>query len=230
MKTRVIIVAVLMMTTLGSVCVAQVPKGMFGDKKETSGLHVAKNYKGGLKKGADITAEIAVLLGTCGTPAEDLAEHPEIQLYQGVNYLANIKDAAEALGIKRISSGTGVSTPGFPKMSFRYSRHSGTYEGGFNKLVIMVDKSKQVVALQFVDESPATTRLSGHLSTKSMYNLIENRKKGKKTYVVSQVATAVGTGAVKVQCEVLDEKRKPREYSELYIAKPVLDLILLSCQ
>jgi len=170
-------------------------------------------------------SEISSMLSTVAPAGVDLEPYPECEIYNGVMYLAAFADVKGLLGMKALSSTHTVCTPGFPKSSFRYVIASGSYGDGCNRLVVVIDKADQVVAVQLTDESPGNTRLGRHTQDLKLYNLIQNRTSGRKYWYVEQQVADVGDVIV-IKCELWDQRtNEPREYTELYLPKPIAGLI-----
>lgn len=122
----------------------------------------------------------------------DSGPHPDLELVRGVPYLMTALEAAKTLELGEVVSNSLVNTPGFPARTIGLLGFDGNFGGGFNRIFLVTDAAKQVIAVQFVNESPgAIDRGPGNgLALVSLGNVIvstggvrvfnynQNRRKG----------------------------------------------------
>lgn len=86
-------------------------------------------------------------------------ESKGVELYAGVTYLMSRLEATRILRLpSSVMSKHRLAFPGFPAHSFYIYDHDGLWEGVYNKLLLVTDKTDQVVAVQLLAENPKTGR------------------------------------------------------------------------
>lgn len=93
-----------------------------------------------------------------------LQEAKGSELYGGVTYLMPRLEATRALRLPNmVLSKHRVTFPGFPAHSFYIYDHDGRWENFYNKLLLVTDKTDQVVAVELIAENPKTDRVENFL-------------------------------------------------------------------
>ena len=135
--------------------------------------------------------DLGAILSPFAKPSINLSAVPGLEIYEGVTYLMPYEQAKKALNLnQRVVPKNKVNCPGFPKDSFFHYAFDGTFEGHFNKLYIVTDKADQVVAIQFVAESPKRENVEApnDPTDAHTYNFINYRGKGTKRLWVEHIA------------------------------------------
>jgi hypothetical protein len=183
--------------------------------------------------------DFQTILAKYGTPRKDLAAHPDIEVYKGIAYLTPLRAAEEVLNVK-LADVKPIDFGPYPKKCFRYHQYKGNFEAGYNRLNIVTDAQDQVVAVQVVetdpeqyDEFPSTANWSDlHRPPRSvgwhLVNLVDGRHKGSSRATVRFGTGRPRSGIVGIACEFRTSRNEVVERSILYLAQPVVDLILLT--
>lgn len=127
--------------------------------------------------------DLGALLSPFAQPSSDTSKAPSIKLFQGVTYLMPYVEAKEKLHlIQKVVPKNKVVCPGFPRDSFFHYSFSGSFEGHFNQLYIVVDKADQVVAIQLVTEAPKTDLVDAPYKETvwHAYNFVNSRTKASR--------------------------------------------------
>jgi hypothetical protein len=130
-------------------------------------------------------------------------------------------------GLRATGPRTLVGMPGFPSSSFYWHSFDGRFDkfagfvGPFNRMLVITDRLDQVVAVQFVAESPRESSVED--SKIGMFNFIQFRRKGTPTSVV-QYDTELVDGNAKVTTRFKD-KGGVKEVVVLFLPKPTVQLI-----
>jgi len=102
------------------------------------------------------TTEFSGLIFDRATASLDLTHPNSIEIFQGVTYLMPQRQAEKILN-KFMASTTTLLCAAWPHDSFFYSSYDCSYtidSGTYNRLILVLDYAKQVVAVELVDESP----------------------------------------------------------------------------
>lgn len=182
-----------------------------------------------------------------------------LNIFGPVNYLdpleeavLKLSDAADGYKFKstKAKSFDRVESAGFPLNTFySYSFDVESPQDSVNRIFFMVDQYKRVVAFQEVIESPKQVRLSMHNNTRSVFNFIQMRRKGTGTYEIAYIntyssgtvssfnrfsfgqMTSSNNGNVCVlTSELIDAKRKPREWVRLHLPRRLAEVCLFICE
>jgi len=189
-------------------------------------LRLSANWElAGLKGGSLILTELGGMLRAHASANVDLRAHPNLVLYRNVSYLMPLKQAVDSLGLKHIASRNIVTTAGFPRGSFVYHKFDGDFGAGVNKLLLVTDQTDQVVAVQLVVEAPKRRRMKGHSRKRGLYNIIQMRRKGSTHWAVARKAH-YRNGVLRLDHEVIDKKGAPREFTRVFLPKPLIGLVL----
>lgn len=100
-------------------------------------------------------ADLTRLFAGVATGRLDTEPHRALELVRGVYYLMPLDDALKQLGATAEST-NGIPTPGFPNRSLFAVSVSGNFGEGFNRMNLVCDRAKQVVSVQFLNQSPGT--------------------------------------------------------------------------
>lgn len=188
------------------------------------GLKLSASYKSGMAGRKELLHELFSILSPHGEPCIDLEPYPDIKIYGDVTYLMPLTEAVGILSAGRLASGSSMNLPGFPQNSFKYHQSTGLFSDGCNKLLIVTDLENQTVAISFVDEQPNRSRISQKVS-ESIYNFVQHRTAAisNRTQVHRSVEKEGNVVIIKSEFRV---NGRPKEYTELYIPTPVVNLAL----
>lgn len=142
-----------------------------------------KGWMTSVQGGSATMKDLGALLSPFAQPSADTSFTPRIQIYQGVTYLMPYAEAKEKLNlIQKVVPKNKVICPGFPKDSFFHYSFSGSFDGHFNQLYIVVDKADQVVAVQLVTEAPKTDLVDAPYKETiwHAYNFVNSRTKASR--------------------------------------------------
>lgn len=144
------------------------------------GLVLDRGWLTPLQGGSDTMKDLGSVLSPFAKPAANTAAVPGLKIYGEVTYLMPYAQAVKILNLnQRVVPKNKVICPGFPRDSFFHYAYSGIYEGHFNKLYIVTDKADQVVAIQFVAESPKADQVDAPYKSADYhtYNFVNSRSK-----------------------------------------------------
>ena len=191
-------------------------------------------------QGGDISMrELQLLLSSHCSEGVDLSG-AGTKIYNGVTYLMDSEQAATVLGLAHsVPSRVPVAAPGFPKNSTYYIGYDGAFEGHFNRLYLVTDTAKQVVAIQLVDEHPKGRWKSAAAlaaATWSTYNFINARMRASDTVRVQAVSKRQGN-IILIDTQVYQRVRtragrknvdryEEQENAKLFIPIPFARIIL----
>ena len=191
-------------------------------------------------QGGDISMrEMQLLLSSHCSEGVDLSG-AGTKIYNGVTYLMDSEQAATVLGLAHsVPSRVPVAAPGFPKNSTYYIGYDGAFEGHFNRLYLVTDTAKQVVAIQLVDEHPKGRWKSAAAlaaATWSTYNFINARMRASDTVRVQAVSKRQGN-IILIDTQVYQRVRtragrknvdryEEQENAKLFIPIPFARIIL----
>ena len=183
--------------------------------------------------------DLQMLFSNYGSPQKDLSAHPDIEIFKGITYLTPLAAAEEVLSVK-LAEVKAIDFGPYPKNCFRYHQYKGNFGSLYNRLNIVTDSAGQVVAIQLVDtnpeqygEFPSTAdwrdlHQPGRSVAWHLINLVDGRHKGASRATVRFATGRPRAGVVGVAGEFRTSKGDVSERSILYLAQPVVDLILLT--
>jgi hypothetical protein len=121
------------------------------------------------------------------TAKVDLTGDGRMNVYQDITYLMPFRAAADSIKLdSRMASKVLIACPGFPRDSFYYYAFDGRFEGGFNRLYLVVDRADQVVCVQLVEEATkAKTDVWRDLGW-HCYDFVNARTKATNRLVIGQ--------------------------------------------
>jgi hypothetical protein len=208
-------------------------------------------------------AEILQLQGITVCDEDDIADFlrpvRDLTLIGSVNYLDSLETAVKKISededlkynfrSTKISSRNRIESPGFPLDSFHF--HSFDVisdQDNVNQIIFIVDDYTRVVALQEVIESPKSIRLYEHTTDRSVYNFVQNRRKGRPSYKISYNNGQSGLSQNRVEnrliprfivgprsldqvrivleAELIDDENNPREFSRLILPYNIAKIFL----
>ena len=185
-------------------------------------------------QGGDITMrELHSLLSPHSTPDVDLGGYG-INIYNGVRYLMDSKEAESVLGIHgRIPSRVRLATPGFPRNTMNYIGYDGNFEEHFNRLYLVTDAASKVVCVQLVDEHPRSGGApDGNWNT---YNFINTRLRASPLVRVVDESRREGD-VIRIETRMYEPRkvgRKGTDYQEMENTKLLIPIpfarIILHC-
>jgi hypothetical protein len=196
--------------------------------KEKS-LKLSPGWDTDLQKGKISTSEFrhVLSLGRC-TADVDLSADDTAVLYPGIHYLdpaSKIREYLQSkLKAKPISSRREINAAGFPARSIFSYDYSGDFEG-FGHFILVVDAADQVVGVQLLQNIPKSLMLNSHSNHWSVYNFLQSRKKGTKSYAIDYEVSS-GVNTFQIKSELIDSKRKSREWVMLILAKKFANLAM----
>jgi hypothetical protein len=193
------------------------------------GLILAEGWETAMGKGVVAASDLKYVLelGEVAS-AIDLAPDNSITIYAGVKYLEELDKAREILASKygNLNPLTNniVGTSGFPSDSIYYHSFKGNFDG-FGHLTLVTDSDKQVVAVQLLNNVPKSNLLGGHSNKWSVFNFVQNRRKGSSDYAIAYKVETTGKILV-IDSELVDKERKSREWDRLYMPKKFAGIIM----
>lgn len=177
--------------------------------------------------------DLRALLESHGTPDVNLSADPSIPLYGGITYLMPVREAARLLGVS-LPGKRPLDCPGFPDHSmFTYSVR-GTYEGGFDQLLLLTDLADHVVAVELVNENPRNVTLEAADFSERWraYNFAQGKSKLSKDLRVahrvrpSEKAVAIDSEIISGDPTLTEPAAKSKERVTLILPRPLVNLIL----
>lgn len=168
-----------------------------------------------------------------------------IRLFATVEYLDPLKVAIAKLSdeidpiykfkSKGLGSKNRVESAGIPLDTFYYYSFDLVHDlDEVNRLIFMVDSYDRVVAVQEIVEAPQKKRLTGHNNIRSVYNFLQMRRKGTPRYLIGYKPSISSYGrssssakVVVMESELLDLKRKPREWVKLHMPMRIARVCML---
>ena len=189
--------------------------------KKSDGIVLDQNWMPRMNGASVPMRELYALLSHHGKAGEDKGSHPDIEIYGGVHYLDSLESAQKKLGIAtKWSARNAIAASGFPQTLF-WVTYDGKFEGHFNQLQLIVDRSNQVVSVQLVDEHfhGAHIRHQGWHT----YNFVNSRVNGSSRQSVSASATPYHEGGVIIDAELNGGSGQNTRW---YVPKPLVSLIL----
>lgn len=189
--------------------------------KQSNGITLDRNWDPRMGGGSGPMRELYTLLSRHGSAEEDKAAHPDIEIYGGVHYLEPLESAQKKLGLgTKWSARNTIATPGLPQTLF-WITYDGRFEGHFNQLELIVDRSNQVVSVQLVDEHfHGIYRENSGWHT---YNFVNMRVNGSSRQSVASSAEGYNNGGAIIHSELLGGSGQNTRW---YVPKPLVSLIL----
>ena len=162
-----------------------VPPARDDNSQRTTGVVLDSHWETSIFAGGSATRkDLARLLSLFAKPNRNLGPSPILEIYQGVTYLMPLRMAAQKLGVAgKLSSKTEVTCPGFPRSSIFSYAVDGTFDGDYNRMLIVTDRADQVLSIALMAEHPAYSRMDSYHnwihgdSDWSCYNFIVHRLK-----------------------------------------------------
>ncbi|HRQ87894.1 MAG TPA: hypothetical protein PLA50_03795 [Bacteroidia bacterium] len=182
------------------------------------------SLRGGWERGIDKAAKAAedldhvLSLGQV-SPGVDLSPDDSIHIYREFTYLQKLGDArkilSEVYGTPEATANGVVGTSGFPGSTIHFHDFDIPLDG-FTRLTLVTDAADQLVAVQLLNNTPKSLLLSGHSSQWSLFNFINNRRKGSSAYRIAYEVDTVDK-VLQIDSELIDKDLKPREWTRLYM-------------
>ena len=148
---------------------------------QASGIVLDRNWQNTFQGGIATMKDLGAILSPFAKPSPNPAAAPDLTIYEEVTFLMPLEQAKKEIGLAdKAAAKNKMNCAGFPKDSLFFYSFDGQFEGHFNKLMIVTDKSDQVVAIQLVAESPKTDQIDAPWKGADWhaYNFIESRAKG----------------------------------------------------
>lgn len=159
----------------------------------------------------------------------EVSEHPEI--FKGVTLMMPLREALAKLGVSKdlIPSKTPLVHPAIP-LFYRSFPHKysliGDPEDHFNLLYVITDGDDRVVGIQFVCESPRSSKMQLPKEEFLTYNFVTNRRKAATALKVGSVVTPFSNDVLLIESWLFDERRdKCLEIVRLYLPKRVANFV-----
>ena len=159
----------------------------------------------------------------------EVSEHPEI--FKGVTLMMPLREALAKLGVAKdlIPSKTPLVHPAIP-LFYRSFPHKysliGDPEDHFNLLYVITDGDDRVVGIQFVCESPRSSKMQLPKEEFLTYNFVTNRRKAATALKVGSVVTPFSNDVLLIESWLFDERRdKCLEIVRLYLPKRVANFV-----
>jgi hypothetical protein len=196
---------------------------------ENKSLKLRPGWDTALQKGKVSTLEFRHVLSLAGCKAEvDLSADDTVELYRGIRYLdpaSKVREYLEKeLKARPMSSRNQINAAGFPALSISSYDYSGDFEG-FGHFILVVDASDQVVGVQLLQNAPKSLMLNAHSNQWSVYNFLQSRRKGTKTYAIDYEVNS-HEKTFEVLSELIDSNRKSREWVKLIMPKKFANIAM----
>lgn len=208
------------------------PPSPFGQYKVAGGgqggLVLRSGWDNPLEINKVMGGEFLQLLKPHAPAGRDVSPAPDVEIYPGIKYLDKLSQASQTMGRgKKLSMITKVRclTPGFPVASMAYHDFAGSFDEGFGHVLFITDVGDQVVAIQFLDNTPKSVWLTGHTPTWSTFNFIQTRRKAVPDYKIAHKITATEK-VIRLDSELIDAKYKSRERVRLFIPKKFASIVV----
>lgn len=186
------------------------------------GLVLSEDWESAMEKGQKAAADLGHVLKLGNVAgAVDFSPDESTLIYAGIKYLEELDKAREILkarfGTVNPLTNNIVGTSGFPARSIYYHSFKGSFDG-FGHLILVTDSDRQVVAVQLLNNIPQSTLLTGHSNEWSVFNFIQDRRKGSSDYSIAYKVEASEKLLV-IHSELLDKVGKSREWNRLYLPR-----------
>jgi hypothetical protein len=192
-------------------------------------LSLATGWDRGMAKGDVSTENLLHVLKISHLYGEQDFSFQEVKLYKEISYLDPEQKARDYivnhLGGLSIGSPVWINSAGFPHGALSYYNFSGDFEG-FTHLQLVLDKAKQVVAVQLTNNTPKTLLLSNHSPQYLVYNFIQNRRKANRNYAIRYQSSLSDTGLLAIKSELIDQNQKSREWVHLFMGEKFAKLCI----
>ena len=167
----------------------QVAPSRDNSAQTNSGVVLESRWEASIFAGGSATRkDLARLLSLFAKANRNLGPAPNLEIYEGVTYLMPLRVAAQKLGVAgKLSGKSEVICPGFPRNSIFDYAVDGTFDGEYNRMLIVTDRADQVLSIELMAEHPAYSRIDSyhqwiHGETDwYCYNFIVNRVKNVAT-------------------------------------------------
>ena len=192
------------------------------------GIVLKNQWATSMSDGVVTMKELRDLLSGFASPAANTGPAPDILIYDKIRYLMPLKEAVKILGLSQaVNSTITVSCPGFPFHSLFGVSFKGSFENGFDGVVLVTDSAKQVVAVQFTSVSTKKIKLDG-LRQKwewVTFDFVNTRIKGQDTALVRHSTEKYGK-VLKIDSVFLNIGGTEMHPTRLYLPLPLAELIL----
>ena len=194
------------------------------EQSTRGGLSLSREWQNTLEKGSLVLGELRQLLDKRGEPAVDLSPHPEIMIYKDIYYLEPFNDACKKFGKSQFSAPVQLGCPGFPEKSFYYYAFDGEYDDQFTRLLIVADLKKQVVAVEFTDDTGKGLASKGEGEWK-VQDFVRLRMKGITSWNVTHNVYQAESGSLIIDSS-LHGKGRVLQRTRLFLPRPIVNLVL----
>lgn len=209
------------------------------------GIVLKNEWATSMADGVVTMKELRDLLSAFASPAANTGPAPDILIYDKIQYLMPLKEAVKILGLSQeVNSTITVSCPGMPFHSLFGVSFKGSFENGFDGVVLVTDSAKQVVAVQFTNVSTKKIKLDRLRDKKEWvtFDFVNTRTKGQDVAMVRHGTETYGK-VLKIDSVFVkpdSDQRGYRGYSgysgygggtemhptRLYLPRPLAELIL----
>ncbi len=167
--------------------------------------------------------DMKALMGTYGTPSDDLTTPPGVMICPGVPYLTPKATAERTLGATGLTTSVKVACGGFPG-GLLITSHDGNWDGAFNRIYTVTDLANQVVAIEFVAESRPVGRIGPWkpFVTNHVFDYANAKVKAVPGKIMNYVYDAGAT--------VVFDTIQGHQTARLYAPKPLIKLMLYCAQ
>lgn len=192
-------------------------------------LTMAQNWNRPLMGGKKyILDDLTKILRYQGRARVDLEPKPGILVYKNLQYLMPIKEAVKALG-QPLPARNLVNTYGLPSNTLHYYRMTGSFEGGYNQLILVTDSEAKLIAAQLINE-PATggsrMRPANFSSDNNTYDFMLGRAESGGRYSVGYEVVKKESILI-VDTELKSTSRGDlKARTRLFLPQPIVDLFL----
>jgi hypothetical protein len=201
-------------------------------------LALPKTWRSDLKEGSSTIEDLYRLLSPWGTPKVELHDDGNFTIVENIEYLMPFEVCRRKLRLEGLTTRKPIICPGWPQQTFFYYSFSGAFEDAFTRLLLIVDATDQIAAVQFVRDSPeelVRPRLVvARRNEWHTFNFVESRSRLLTSVEIDHV---VRRGLLRrrqiVQIDSMASSRNPDhprilERIRLYLPQPIVDLILES--
>lgn len=165
-------------------------------------------------------------------PRRTYTEFPEIAM--GIPFMTTRREIESRHPFMFLAEAV-IMSPAFPDRSFKYYKYRGDFDDGYNELLLITDLAEQVVAVQFVNESPAPDEELpvDYTDMWNYYNFVQMRKtSGSKSQAGFRVEDQGHVLCIHSGMRQIERERyggyahRLREKVRLYIPKSFASLLL----
>lgn len=192
------------------------------------GLALRGEWERAIDKAAKAAADLDYVLDLGQvSPEVDLSPDDSIQIYREFTYLQSLDDARKILretykAPEAMANGM-VGTSGFPSGTVYFHDFDVSLDG-FTRLTLVTDANDHLVAVQLLNNVPKSLLLSDHSNQWSVFNFVNNRRKGSSAYQIAYQVESEGA-VLKIDSEVIDKDYRSREWTRLYMPKKFAAII-----